>query len=105
MAFILAQLLLVLWEPKCPDTVYLVTLLTPPAEWNQPERVEKSIPFNHSHDDFVHNFINNKNFYYMYTALKIHITAEMNDKLAIIGGFKTEHRGLIDVKVSICISI
>lgn len=33
-------------------------------------------------------------------ALKIHITAEMNDELAIIGGFKTEHRGLIDVKVS-----
>lgn len=33
-------------------------------------------------------------------ALKIHITAEMNDELASIGGFKTEHRGLIDVKVS-----
>lgn len=33
-------------------------------------------------------------------ALKIHITAEMNDELAGIGGFKTEHRGLIDVKVS-----
>lgn len=33
-------------------------------------------------------------------ALKIHITAEMNDELANIGGFKTEHRGLIDVKVS-----
>lgn len=32
-------------------------------------------------------------------ALKIHITAEMNDELASIGGFKTEHRGLIDVKV------
>lgn len=31
--------------------------------------------------------------------MKIHITAEMNDQLAIIGGFKTEHRGLIDVKV------
>lgn len=39
----------------------------------------------------------------LFTALKIHITAEMKDKLAIIGGFKTEHRGLIDVKVSICI--
>lgn len=25
----------------------------------------------------------------------------MNDKLAVIGGFKTEHRGLIDVKVPI----
>lgn len=34
-------------------------------------------------------------------ALKIHITAEMNDELASIGGFKTEHRGLIDVKVSL----
>lgn len=32
-------------------------------------------------------------------ALKIHITAEMNDQLNSIGGFKTEHRGLIDVKV------
>ncbi|XP_055303839.1 uncharacterized protein LOC129569215 isoform X2 [Sitodiplosis mosellana] len=31
-------------------------------------------------------------------ALKIHITAEMNDELTNIGGFKTEHRGLIDVK-------
>lgn len=32
-------------------------------------------------------------------ALKIHITAEMNEALSIVGGFKTEHRGLIDVKV------
>ncbi|KAJ6638428.1 Atrial natriuretic peptide receptor 1, partial [Pseudolycoriella hygida] len=31
-------------------------------------------------------------------ALRIHITSEMNDALAAIGGFKTEHRGLIDVK-------
>lgn len=31
-------------------------------------------------------------------ALKIHITSEMNDSLTAIGGFKTEHRGLIDVK-------
>ncbi|XP_055615471.1 uncharacterized protein LOC129761747 [Toxorhynchites rutilus septentrionalis] len=31
-------------------------------------------------------------------ALKIHITAEMNNALMKIGGFKTEHRGLIDVK-------
>ncbi|XP_031627256.1 uncharacterized protein LOC116343374 [Contarinia nasturtii] len=31
-------------------------------------------------------------------ALKIHITAEMNNELMSIGGFKTEHRGLIDVK-------
>lgn len=36
----------------------------------------------------------------LFVALKIHITAEMNDELASIGGFKTEHRGLIDVKVS-----
>lgn len=36
---------------------------------------------------------------YLFIALKIHITAEMNDELASIGGFKTEHRGLIDVKV------
>lgn len=39
--------------------------------------------------------------FYPFTALKIHITAEMNDQLSTIGGFKTEHRGLIDVKVSI----
>jgi hypothetical protein len=32
-------------------------------------------------------------------ALKIHITSEMNDELQLIGGFKTEFRGLIDVKV------
>ena len=38
------------------------------------------------------------NFYL--TASKIHITSEVNDELAIIGGFKTELRGLIDVKVS-----
>ncbi|XP_065091667.1 uncharacterized protein LOC135712640 isoform X2 [Ochlerotatus camptorhynchus] len=31
-------------------------------------------------------------------ALKIHISTEMNDELVKIGGFKTEHRGLIDVK-------
>ncbi|XP_070495647.1 uncharacterized protein [Chironomus tepperi] len=31
-------------------------------------------------------------------ASKIHITSEVNDELAIIGGFKTELRGLIDVK-------
>ncbi|XP_053698462.1 uncharacterized protein LOC128745413 [Sabethes cyaneus] len=31
-------------------------------------------------------------------ALKIHISGEMNDALMRIGGFKTEHRGLIDVK-------
>uniref|UniRef100_A0A182TA06 Guanylate cyclase domain-containing protein n=1 Tax=Anopheles maculatus TaxID=74869 RepID=A0A182TA06_9DIPT len=31
-------------------------------------------------------------------ALKIHISAEMNDALVKVGGFKTEHRGLIDVK-------
>lgn len=38
---------------------------------------------------------------FFFTALKIHITTEMNDELAKIGGFKTEHRGLIDVKVSL----
>uniref|UniRef100_A0A182MSC3 Guanylate cyclase domain-containing protein n=1 Tax=Anopheles culicifacies TaxID=139723 RepID=A0A182MSC3_9DIPT len=31
-------------------------------------------------------------------ALKIHISAEMNEALVKVGGFKTEHRGLIDVK-------
>ncbi|XP_055911221.1 uncharacterized protein LOC129945467 isoform X3 [Eupeodes corollae] len=31
-------------------------------------------------------------------AHKIHITEEMNDALVKVGGFKTEHRGLIDVK-------
>uniref|UniRef100_A0A1B0FK48 guanylate cyclase n=1 Tax=Glossina morsitans morsitans TaxID=37546 RepID=A0A1B0FK48_GLOMM len=31
-------------------------------------------------------------------AHKIHITEEMNESLMRIGGFKTEHRGLIDVK-------
>ncbi|EDS27829.1 guanylate cyclase [Culex quinquefasciatus] len=31
-------------------------------------------------------------------ALKIHISAEMNEALVRVGGFKTEHRGLIDVK-------
>lgn len=34
-------------------------------------------------------------------AHKIHITEEMNQALMKVGGFKTEHRGLIDVKVSI----
>ena len=34
-------------------------------------------------------------------ALKIHISSEMNDALRKVGGFKTEHRGLIDVKVII----
>ena len=32
-------------------------------------------------------------------AHKIHITEEMNQALMKVGGFKTEHRGLIDVKV------
>ncbi|XP_030381562.1 uncharacterized protein LOC115629245 [Scaptodrosophila lebanonensis] len=31
-------------------------------------------------------------------AHKIHITEEMNEALQQVGGFKTEHRGLIDVK-------
>lgn len=34
-------------------------------------------------------------------AHKIHITEEMNQALMKVGGFKTEHRGLIDVKVSV----
>lgn len=34
------------------------------------------------------------------TASKIHITSEVNDELQLIGGFKTEPRGLIDVKVN-----
>lgn len=33
-------------------------------------------------------------------AHKIHITAEMNEALMKVGGFKTEPRGMIDVKVS-----
>lgn len=37
---------------------------------------------------------------FLVLALRIHITAEMNDALVAIGGFKTEHRGLIDVKVT-----
>ena len=32
---------------------------------------------------------------------KIHITEEMNEALVKVGGFRTEHRGLIDVKVSV----
>lgn len=32
-------------------------------------------------------------------ASKIHITSEVNSELEKIGGFKTELRGLIDVKV------
>lgn len=38
------------------------------------------------------------NFIY-FSAQKIHITSEMNDELQSVGGFKTEFRGLIDVKV------
>lgn len=34
------------------------------------------------------------------TASRIHITSEVNDELQLIGGFKTEPRGLIDVKVT-----
>lgn len=37
-------------------------------------------------------------------AHKIHITEEMNQALMRVGGFKTEHRGLIDVKVR-CVHI
>lgn len=35
----------------------------------------------------------------LFLALKIHITSEMNDELQLIGEFKTDFRGLIDVKV------
>ncbi|CRK87152.1 CLUMA_CG000961, isoform A [Clunio marinus] len=38
-------------------------------------------------------------------ASKIHITSEVNDELQLIGGFKTEARGLIDVKNKIRIAL
>lgn len=60
----------------------------------------KTLWLNHSWICLQFNW---KTFFLLFTALKIHITAEMNEKLAVIGGFKTQHRGLIDVKVSICI--
>jgi hypothetical protein len=34
------------------------------------------------------------------SASRIHITASVNDELMKIGGFKTERRGLVDVKVN-----
>lgn len=34
-------------------------------------------------------------------ALRIHISAEMKQALDAVGGFRTEHRGLVDVKVGI----
>lgn len=36
-----------------------------------------------------------------FLAQKIHITEEMNELLLKMGGFKTEHRGLLDIKVII----
>lgn len=38
-------------------------------------------------------------FMFYSTALRIHITAEMNSALQVVRGFRTESRGLIDVKV------
>lgn len=34
------------------------------------------------------------------SAMRIHISSEMKQALDALGGFRTEHRGLIDVKVS-----
>jgi hypothetical protein len=36
-------------------------------------------------------------------ASKVHITSEVNDELTKIGGFKTESRGKIDVKVDMTV--
>ena len=33
-------------------------------------------------------------------ALRIHISAEVKHALDAVGGFRTEHRGLVDVKVN-----
>lgn len=35
----------------------------------------------------------------MRAALRIHISAEVKRALDAVGGFRTEHRGLVDVKV------
>lgn len=35
----------------------------------------------------------------MCAALRIHISAEVKHALDAVGGFRTEHRGLVDVKV------
>jgi hypothetical protein len=35
----------------------------------------------------------------MYAALRIHISTEVKRALDAVGGFRTEHRGLVDVKV------
>ena len=40
-----------------------------------------------------------REFLLFFLACKIHITSEVNDQLQLIGGFRTEPRGLIDVKV------
>lgn len=34
-------------------------------------------------------------------ALKIHISLEMKKALDEVGGFRTEHRGFVDIKVSL----
>lgn len=36
------------------------------------------------------------------TALKIHISLEMKKALDEVGGFRTEHRGFVDIKVLYC---
>jgi hypothetical protein len=35
----------------------------------------------------------------MRAALRIHISAEVKRALDVVGGFRTEHRGLVNVKV------
>lgn len=50
---------------------------------------------------FIHHIFILRLFNFIDLASKIHITSELNDQLEIIGGFKTEYRGLIDVKVII----
>ena len=62
------------------------------AGWNQLEKARHPFDFL-----FVLNIQSMNNFP---TASKIHITSEVNDELQLIGGFKTEPRGLIDVKVN-----
>lgn len=37
---------------------------------------------------------------YIFLALRIHISLEMKKALDAIGGYKTEARGLVEVKVS-----
>lgn len=94
----LGPLWLELLEQKCRDIACLGTPLTQPAAWNRLAKVDL--------DTFIPLCafsVNNRLSNISLIALKIHITAEMNDELASIGGFKTEHRGLIDVKVSLLV--